>query len=423
MSKLSFPSGKSLNGKTASPFGNRPFLNSDATSHSASGAGSKSTPSLFGSKSLTPISSLINTSLTAALSQIQSSASKNPSTGQPPLPVTLTLAAASDTDPLGDNATTLASARLEITGIAHPNALVWLDRDGDGQFNATKDQAIPITDPTAGKSTVTLSLLYGPNTFTVYQTLDGKNISPPAFLTITREGVALTPPPTPSLTLFSLDDDGTVGDLVTTKSLVRLTVDNLDPNRQTAWIDTNGNGTYDLTKDIAIPPGGSSRTISVPLVEGVNGFQAYQTRDGLTSSPGIISIFRLKDTDVVRPGQSSTYAGKTISLEFDRPVDWAVLDTNRDGKLDVKNLNQPGDTGELTIGWGSSGQNPPIIDNAQLAAALVDIPPYGSRFLTITGASITRADLTQPLAGNLTLILVSIPDLQGGVFSNIIFDF
>lgn len=236
----------------------------------------------------------------------------------------------------------------------------------------------------------------------------------------TPTSVALT---APTLTLTPLDDDGIAGDRVTSKTLVRLTVSNLDAARQNAWIETDGNGQFDLNADIAIPNGSTIQTVWVPLAAGVNGFQVYQTRDGLTSLPGTLSLFRLQTTDVVQPG-SAAYAGRTISLEFDRPIDWTKLDANGDSRLSVRNLNDSTDTdGELRIAWGSSGTNPPKLNNTELSAieiSLADLP-YGGRFLTLTPVSIAPADPTKDLDGNLTLILVGIPDVQSGIISNVIF--
>ncbi len=230
-------------------------------------------------------------------------------------------------------------------------------------------------------------------------------------------------PNAPLVILYPFDDDGpSYSDNMTSKSLVRLNISGLDPQRQLAWVDLDGNGQFDLAADIAVPPTplGFSQ-ITVPLKSGVNGFQVYQTVNGVTSPPGTISIYRLQDTDVVTPGKNIAYAGSTISLELDRVIDWRVLDTNGDGRLQVRNLNDPNDTGELQIAWGSSGTNRPMLDNAQLSAAQISIPPYGSRFLTITGVTITAANPAAELDGELTLILVGVPDVQGGVNSNVVF--
>jgi len=167
------------------------------------------------------------------------------------------------------------------------------------------------------------------------------------------------------------------------------------------------------------------------LLEGAQGntlllneaVRAQLSQMSVTTPPGqIVAAIKNSPTDVVTPGKTAAYAGTTITLEFDRPIDWRRLDTNQDGKLDIRNLNQNGDTGELQIAWGGSGNNPPQLNNAQLAAAVIDpIPAYGSRFLTITGVAITAKDSTQPLDGDLTLILVGVPDVQYGITSNVVF--
>jgi len=334
--------------------------------------------------------------------------------------LTATLDSADDTAPAGDNTTTKQTVTITIGNIAS-GALAWWDKDGNGKFDSGTDVAVVLTNPTAGTGQLTVNLQPGPNTFTFTQKTPGNDTAaPPTYLTLWRE-TGTTTVATPTVALRAEDDDGIPNDGVTSKSLVQLTVSGLSATRDIAWIDRDGNGAFDLTKDIAIAPGGTTQNVWVPLAEGVNGFQVYQKENGITSLPGTINIYRVKGTDVVTPGQTAAYAGTTITLEFDRPIDWQRLDTNHDGKLDIRNLNQNGDTGELQIAWGGSGNNPPQLDNDQLAATVIDpIPAYGSRFLTITGVAITAPN-PGPIDGDLTLIVVGVPDVQDGITSNVIF--
>ena len=333
-----------------------------------------------------------------------------------------TLNPADDTAPVGDNTTTKQSVTIIIGNIA-PGALAWWDKDGNGKFDPNTDVAVVPTNPTAGIGQITVNLQPGPNTFTFTQKIPGKDTAAiPTYLTLWNEiGNDFSLPSAPTVALRAEDDDGIPNDRVTSKSLVQLTVSGLSATREIAWVDLDGNGAFDLTKDIAIAQGGTAQSIFVPLVEGVNSFQVYQKENGITSLPGTISIYRVKDTDVIT-GQTAAYAGKTITLEFDRPIDWRRLDTNKDGKLDIRNLNQTSDTGELQIAWSGHGNNPPQLNNAQLAATVIDpIPGYSSRFLTITGVDITAKDSTQPIDGYITLILAGVPDIQSGVTSNVVF--
>lgn len=326
-------------------------------------------------------------------------------------PVTASLDPSSDTGAAGDHITALSSVNLQIGNI-QSGYFAWIDQNGDSQYT-------PGTDTPVVNGKIPVTLAPGGNVFVLYQS-NGRETSSPTYLTLWRETTA---PSAPNITLNPADDDGTPGDWVTSKTLVRLTITNLDPQRKNAWIETDGNGQFDLNTDIPIPTGGTSQTVWVPLADRNNTFQVYQARDDLTSLPNTISIFRLQTTDVVQPGKSASYAGKTISLEFNRPIDWARLDTNGDGKLDIHNLNDTTDSGELGIAWGASGTNPPILNDSELNALQLDLADlsYGGRFVTLSPVTITATDNTQPISGQLTLIFVGVPDVQDGITSNVIF--
>lgn len=329
-------------------------------------------------------------------------------------PPVATLDAAYDTGTVGDSTTSVASAKLNVTGVS-PGAIAWLDNNANGKLDVGVDY--PVIN-----GVVTVPLNLGTNMFSFYQMLNG-NVSSPGYLAILRSdsSIPTTQPPAPLLDLNSNDDDGTnISDNLTSKNLVRIDVTNIDPLSDKVWIERDGNGIFNLGTDIALATGSTSAFSMVALTEGINGLSAYQTRGGLTSPAGSLTVTVLKSTSVV---QSAAYSvvGDTISLEFDRPVNWGLVDTNHDGKLTV---STPGNGGELQLTWGVDKGGFIFSDFiADVTPTTGDwnvlTPTYGSRFLTITDVKMADSDPTT--SSKLTILVVGLPDVSSGITSNVTF--
>lgn len=324
-----------------------------------------------------------------------------------------------DTDTSGDFITSKSSVRIDVGSIAS-GAIAWLDNDGNGSFDPAND--MPIIN-----NTVSVNLEIGANTLVFYQML-GDTVSSATYLSLLRydsESIPVTPPAA-SLDLITIDDDGVdTSDNVTSRNLVRLDVSGLDPTSEQAWIETDGNGKFDLGSDIVLMTGSETTNALVPLESGINSFSVYQTRDGLTSAPGSLTILRIEDTDVVRPGQSWAILGNTISLEFDQPVDWLRLDTNMDGMLSI---SRPGYGGEFQIDWGVGGKDFDFAFTTYLGTTPdagtwnVDVPTYIGRFITITDTPFdpTTRDLIE--GDDIAILVVGVPDVATDVTSNVLFE-
>ena len=329
------------------------------------------------------------------------------------------MAASSDTGIQGDATTSNASVSINIAGVK-PGALAWLDLDRNGEFN-------PGVDYPVINGSVAANLANGPNTLIFYQQL-GEQISSPSYLNLLRYDPSLptTAPSAPVMDLATVDDDGSnSSDNITSKSLVQINLSGLDARSELVWIDKDGNGAYDHGIDLSLPTGATVAQAWVPLEEGINGLAAYQMRGGIKSLAGNLTVIMLKNTDIVTVVKGS-YAGNTLSLEFDRPIDWSRLDANKDGFLKT---DAPGASiaPELGVSWGvevGSGEKDedgqyvrPLISLDDPANWKVPVPAYGSRFLTIGNVTITGDN------GTLGILLTGIPDVSNGVTSNVYYAF
>lgn len=330
---------------------------------------------------------------------------------------TATLNAAYDDGTVGDSTTSLTSIKIDVTGIAS-GAIAWMDKN----LNATFD---PGVDVPVINGSVSASLSSGPNTIVFYQ-MRGDVISTASYLLLLNSDSSTPPvtPEAPSLDLIAIDDDGPDStDNVTTKNLVQLDVSGLDASAELAWIETDGNGKFDLGSDVALATGATTTSALVQLTDGINGFSAYQTRDGLTSAAGSMTITMIQNTDVVT-SDNWAVVGTTVSLEFDRPVDWARLDTNDDGILSI---STPGNGGELQLAWGIGGKDFDFEFTTFQAGQtepdpgtwIVEVPTYVGRFLTITDTPFTTGAGTEGDA--IMILVVGVPDVATGVTSDVYF--
>ena len=326
---------------------------------------------------------------------------------------TATLDASSDTGALGDATTSASAAKINVSGLTS-GAIAWLDNNKNAIFDVGVDY--PVIN-----GSVNATLNRGANTFVFYQMMDG-TVSTPGYLSLLRTDTNLPPtqPSAPILTLNSADDDGAnTNDKLTSKNLVTLNVSNLSTKADMAWIERDGNGVFNLGTDISLAVGSTNTSSVVSLTEGVNGFSAYQTVEGLTSPQGNLSVTLLKSTTVVGP-LSRNMIGTSISLEFDTAINWGAMDKNNDGTLSV---SRPGKGGELQITWGSTKSGAEILDfsgdTPTAAHWNVLTPSYGSRFLTINDVSWQDSDSSY--LGSFSLLLVGIPDVSGSITSNVTF--
>lgn len=334
------------------------------------------------------------------------------SVGALPAP-TVALDVNSDTGTKGDFETSLSSVKINVTGTT-PGALAWLDSNFNGSFEPSADSVVV-------NGAVYANLSQGPNTLTFYQTLNGV-VSQPSYLSLRRAdpNTPTDPPPAPTLDLRADDDDGLNNtDNVTTKSLVRIDVSNLDPNANFAWLERDGNGTYNAGKDIALQTGAATASATVQLTGGnlgdnVIGFSAYQTRAGLRSTEGALSVTYLKRVDTITSEGGSWVigpSGGTVSLKFDRPPDWMRLDINGDGKL---TLGTPGDS-DIELGISIGGEKDIAITNGP-SEWFADVPAYGVVFLTVFGVKGVVTDGGNPVIG---AQIVGVPDLSSGLTSDV----
>jgi hypothetical protein len=257
--------------------------------------------------------------------------------------LTATLDPASDSGVIGDGITTNRLVTIDLSGI-QPGALAWLDVNHNGAFD-------PGTDIPAVGGKIVTSLTAGANALTFYQTLDGKTISTPTYLTLRYDAPSSAVVTGPTLDLRSADDDGPSNtDNVTTVTPVHIDVSGLDPSATLAWIDLDGNGTYNPTADIALPLGAAIATVIVPLKDGVNGLRAYQTVGEKTIAGAPLTILHTQaasgETTIAAPvptldPKSDTNkdgipdaSPATIALSGVIPGAIAWLDVNHNGAFD-----------------------------------------------------------------------------------------
>lgn len=345
------------------------------------------------------------------------------SVGSLPAP-TVALDSGSDSGIKGDFETAVGSVKINVSGTT-PGALAWLDTNFNGSFDPTADSVVV-------NGAVYAPLNQGPNTLTFYQTLNGV-ISQPSYLALRRAdpNTPTEPPGAPVLDLRTVDDDGADNsDNVTTKSLVRIDVSNLDPTASFAWLEKDGNGVYNAGKDIVLQTGASTATASVQLQEAgiganLNGLSAYQIRAGLRSPEGALSVTFLKSLDVVKIVGGAALVGPSslLTFQFDRPVDWNRLDTNADGQLQ---MGAPGSGAELSISIGGA---PELGVTNSPSAWKAYVPDYPGIFLAISnvGVAFNQKPNTSPAEfyteGELLVILNGIPDVSNQVTSDAWFSF
>lgn len=313
----------------------------------------------------------------------------------------------SDSDVIGDFVTANAVVSFNVEGVGS-GAIAWLDANNDGEFS-------PGVDYPAIGGVIVAPLESGNNAFAFYQ-VQGDTKSTPTYLTLRKDDdTALPELLTPVLDLDADDDDGSDNaDDVTAKALVKINLSNLSDEADLAWVDIDGNAQFDVGGDISLNVIDGSASAVVPLDDGINSFTAYQTRDGVKSSPGHLTVVRItSDTVSVKAG---SYVGDVISLELNRPIDWALLDVDGDRFLYADAPDAEGV--ELQVAIASGGTlnfNPPKVWT-------VPVPAAGSRFLTITNVNITDPDKDE--ANHLTILITGIPDGDGlGVTSNIVYGF
>lgn len=325
------------------------------------------------------------------------------------------LNSAYDDGTVGDSTTSLASVKIDVSGIT-AGGIAWLDVNYNGTFDPGEDT--PVIN-----GSVSTNLDNGPNTLAFYQML-GDTVSTVNYLLLLRSDSSApsVAPSAPSLDLVTVDDDGVnTADNVTTKNLVQIDVSGLDASSEQAWIETDGNGVFDLGGDVALDTGATTANALVQLSEGINGFSVYQTRAGLTSVAGNLTVTMIQNTDVASAA-AWAIVGSTVSLEFDRPVDWGRLDTDDDGILTV---STPENGGELELEWGIGGKDFDFEfttftgDTPDAGTWNVEVPTYGGRFLTITNTPFTTGALTD--GDKIMILVVGIPDVATGVTSDVYF--
>uniref|UniRef100_UPI001CFDE56B putative Ig domain-containing protein n=1 Tax=Stutzerimonas stutzeri TaxID=316 RepID=UPI001CFDE56B len=181
-------------------------------------------------------------------------------------------------------------------------------------------------------------------------------------------------PEVPGVTLLEADDTGFAGDLVTNKTAVTLNVGGIEAGGR-AWLDKDGNGTYDAGVDKLAVDG----AISVSnLVIGGNTLKVISEDASGNTSSSTITVVRdtaAPNRDVETPVSvdseaDGTYsAGDTITLMFGEVV---RVDMLQSGAITVANGHLLG-------------------DGAQLVAVSPDANGYSNTFQIVLGTGTTLA--------------------------------
>ncbi len=131
----------------------------------------------------------------------------------------------------------------------------------------------------------------------------------------------------------------------------------------------------------------------------------------LTAAINSLEVITSSKPNIIQKG-TGALVGTTLSLEFDRPIDWQRLDLNGDGKYTIR---FPGQGGELQLAIGGTGgfalKNTPFDWTAK-------VPSLGSHFLTIENIDRTASDEN----ATVSVLVVGLPDMQDGIISNVLFD-
>ena len=201
---------------------------------------------------------------------------------------------------------------------------------------------------------------------------DGSNESVSDIFSLTQ--IDDTAPEVPGVTLLGTDDTGLTGDLVTNKTAVTLNVGGIEAGGR-AWLDKDGNGTYDAGVDRLAVDG----AISVNnLVIGGNTLKVISEDASGNTSSSTITVVRdtaAPNRDVETPVSvdseaDGTYsAGDTITLMFGEVV---RVDMLQSGAITVANGHLLG-------------------DGAQLVAVSPDANGYSNTFQIVLGTGTTLA--------------------------------
>nr|WP_160146457.1 putative Ig domain-containing protein [Pseudomonas sp. ALS1131] len=201
---------------------------------------------------------------------------------------------------------------------------------------------------------------------------DGSNESVSDIFSLTQ--IDDTAPEVPGVTLLGTDDTGLTGDLVTNKTAVTLNVGGIEAGGR-AWLDKDGNGTYDAGVDRLAVDG----AISVNnLVIGGNTLKVISEDASGNTSSSTITVVRdtaAPNRDVETPVSvdseaDGTYsAGDTITLMFGEVVH---VETLTSGSITVANGHLLG-------------------DGAQLVAVSPDANGYSNTFQIVLGTGTTLA--------------------------------
>ncbi|HAV86468.1 MAG TPA: hypothetical protein DCW78_00460, partial [Pseudomonas sp.] len=199
---------------------------------------------------------------------------------------------------------------------------------------------------------------------------DGSNESVSDIFSLTQ--IDDTAPEVPGVTLLGTDDTGLTGDLVTNKTAVTLNVGGIEAGGR-AWLDKDGNGTYDAGVDRLAVDG----AISVNnLVIGGNTLKVISEDASGNTSSSTITVVRdtaAPNRDVETPVSvdseaDGTYsAGDTITLMFGEVV---RVDMLQSGAITVANGHLLG-------------------DGAQLVAVSPDANGYSNTFQIVLGTGTT----------------------------------
>jgi len=224
-----------------------------------------------------------------------------------------------------------------------------------------------------------------------------------------------TAPVAATVTLATIDDTGLVGDLITNKTAVTLNVGGIE-NGGRAWLDKDGNGTYDAGVDQLAVDG----AISISgLVIGGNSYRIINADAAGNTTSTNINVVRdtaAPNRDVETPISTNSAAdgaynaGETITVMFGELVN---VQTLLSGAITVANSHSLG-------------------DGATFVAANADANGYATTFTLTLGANSTLAagdtisfasnDVVD-IAGNKALgavafTLPGIPDATAPVFTS-----
>ncbi len=135
-------------------------------------------------------------------------------------------------------------------------------------------------------------------------------------------------------------------------------------------------------------------------------------RNSMTQVLNSLEVTMSSNPNIIEGG-TAALNGDTLSLEFDRPINWQLMDRNGDGLL---NVSAPGQGGELQISVG--GKKGFALSNAP-SNWFVTVPALGSHHLTI--ANLQWGDTNGGDDATASVLIVGLPDMQDGIQSNVLF--